>query len=341
LRYHQATKRETENTIVNITDRLKKYRWTRSLSRAALNSRYLTGIELKYHQLNADIGIDMDTFMRRFSHAEIILKEKRIDIYRTNTNRLKERTELVSAYVKFLERRRTEKRGDAIEHDMTVLDAVRAIRSDKTSSLDAGSLLITCDYNLYKFDWEYSRKSNTLPCTVLPNSFWQTLRPFIPSQLDFDRTFAETFAIPEFRTIRSGTAAASSRLMGLLSTYRGLPEKIATRLLSNDTLIISLRSIHDDQQFQETVDVAIVAENDLLREEKAALEKRVEEEITRNRALKEQIYQREQEVIEISRFKTEQINSIESAVMEAKSNECDQNLWEIVIRSPFYPIQTP
>jgi hypothetical protein len=111
---------------------------------------------------------------------------------------------------------------------------------------------------------------------VLPNVLWQILRPFVPSSPDFDRSFAETFAIPEFRTIGSGAARACSKMLGLLAAYKDFPEEIAARLLTNDLLIDRLRATRDDAQFQAQVESAIALENQTLSEERAALAKQVE-----------------------------------------------------------------
>jgi hypothetical protein len=111
---------------------------------------------------------------------------------------------------------------------------------------------------------------------VLPNVLWQILRPFIPASQDFDRSFAETFAIPEFRTIGSGAAKACSKMLGLLAAYKDIPEETAARLLSNDLLIDRLRATQDDEQFQAQVESAITSENQSLLEERAVLAKQVE-----------------------------------------------------------------
>ena len=161
---------------------------------------------------------------------------------------------------------------------MTVLDTVRQIRSSVKSTLHAGALFVTCDYWLYRFDWETAKEKGILPCIVLPNLFWQILRPFIPSDGDFSRSFAETFAIPEFRTIGSGATVAASKMLNLLAGYKDFPELTAKRMLSNDILINKLREAENDQQLQDYVEDAIVGENVDLLEERALLEEQLESE---------------------------------------------------------------
>lgn len=204
LRYHEATFREMEATINYYADQLKGSRWPQSLSSAAITSQYVSGIELKYHQKNAENNIDVNSFLRPYKHLDILLKEKTIEVYKSASNRGTERDNLRGKYTDFLSTIRKDKPNEAVNHDVTVLECVRFLRSNAKTTLDAGSLFLTCDFTLYRFDIADSRDSKTYTSVVLPNVLWQVLRPFIPASQDFDRSFAETFALPEFRTIGSG-----------------------------------------------------------------------------------------------------------------------------------------
>lgn len=139
-------------------------------------------------------------------------------------------------------------------------------------------MCVTCDYTLYRFDWETARQRDQLPCTVLPHQFLQILRPYVPASSDFDRTFAETFAIPEFRTIDSRAALAASKMLALLATYKGMTEETAASMLANDLLLDALKDAKDDEDFEAQVEAAIVTENVNLLEEKKALEEELTEE---------------------------------------------------------------
>ena len=278
LRYHQATERELKSSIAVYGEVLRTRIWPQSISRAATTSRYLSGIELKYHQRHVESGIEVDPFLKPYEHVDILLKQKNIDVYIPQADRLYERANLLHEYQEFLAFKGREKPYELIDHDITVLDMVRQLRSKAKSSLEAGALLITCDYLLYKFDWELSRQQGIYACTVLPNHFWQILRPFVPTDSDFDRSFAETFAIPEFRVIGSGATKACSKMMQILSGYKDFPEEIAARMLSNDLIIDRLRTTKTDDAFQEYVDAAIVSESNALLEERAIITKQLEQE---------------------------------------------------------------
>jgi hypothetical protein len=274
--HHLVTLRELQNSISFYTDILRRSKWSRMLSRAATTSRFMSGIELKYHQKNAESGIDVDDFLRPYQHVDVLLKQHKIDMYKPPTERLTERATLEAEYNAYLQRIRKDKPYDLISHDVAVLDCVRSLRNSTDSTLEAGALFVTCDYTLYRFDSESSRNEKTLASVVMPNVLWQILRPFIPASQDFDRSFAETFAIPEFRTIGSGASKACSKMLSLLNAFKDFPEETAARLLSNDMLIDALRKAENDEQFQAQVESAITAENQALLEERAALARQVE-----------------------------------------------------------------
>lgn len=276
LKYHKRTLEEAIDTINYYAGELKKSGWPQSLSRAAITSYCISGITLKYHQKNVELGIDVDSFLRPYQHIDVLLAEKGIGEYEPLEDRITEQAILQEEYTKFLESIGKEKPHGSIIHDVAVLDCVRSLRGKTTTTLDAGALLLTCDYILYRFDSNKRQRSKSYGSVVLPNILWQILRPFVPASQDFDKSFAETFAIPEFRTIGSGAVKACSKMLNLLACYKDFPEETAARLLSNDLLIDRLRAVENDDQFQEQVESAISAENQALIEERAALARQVD-----------------------------------------------------------------
>ena len=271
LRYHEATLTELQGTISYYRNQLKSRRWTAGLSRAASRSRSLPGIEQRFHASNVDGRLDVDEFLRPFDHVDIVLRDKGIDIYRSASGWTERQNDLYHEYNKFLLDHGREKRYETVAHDAVILDEVRRQRSGAKSTLEAGAILLTCAYMLYLFDRKRSLAVGSPGCAVLPNTFWQILRPFIPYGEDFDRAFAETFALPEFRAIGSGKSKASSKMISLLATYRDVPEETAYEMLSNDALLDKLRATEGDERFREVVEAAFVERNAELLEEKAAL----------------------------------------------------------------------
>lgn len=313
LRYHSRTLRELVNTLSYYGSILRARHWSRDLSRAAIRSKNLSGIELRYHTLNAEVGMDPDTFLAQFRHLDVLLKDRQIDVFNSPTDRQTERATLLAEYREFLKARGREKARDSIEHDTTVLDAVRAQRSRTASTLEAGALLLTCDYSLYEFDSLGSRSGAMLATAVTPNLFWQLLRPFLPRDGDFERSFAETFAVPEFRTIGSGAAAACSKVLQILASYDRVPEATATKILSNDLLLERLRKVDSPQVVRKEVELALAAEFAVLTEEKAALETQIAEE-------RAQALIHKNAVDTVRQAASEQARKLESA-LEAKDQD--------------------
>lgn len=191
LRFHEATQREMHNTIIHYGSRLKSRHWTQAVSKAAASSRYISGIEQKYHERNAVATLSPTDFLMPYDHLDVWLKDKGIEIYRPHDTRIKERTDVFEEYKEFLSAKGHEDKAyETVYHDATVLDAVRQLRTKAESSLDAGAIILSVDYWLYRFDWETAKKSGRLACVLLPNNLWQILRPFIPSDSDFEKSFA-------------------------------------------------------------------------------------------------------------------------------------------------------
>jgi hypothetical protein len=275
LRYHEATVREMSNTLHYYGVELKKRKWPQSLSRAAVASGNLSGIELRFHEANAKLPLEPDDFFAPFQHWQVLLKDKGIDVYRAiaRPEGLERRADLEAEYKDFLARQGKEKAFDAIQHDMAVLETVWRLRTNASSTLEAGALLVTQDYFLFRFDWERTRSEGQSTCTVLPNLLWQMLRPYVSDHALFDKAFAETFALPEFSSFGGGAASASSRMLSILAGYNDVAEETATKMLSNDFLIAQLQTKTTDTEFVETVESAFVSQNAILVEEKAAMER--------------------------------------------------------------------
>jgi hypothetical protein len=308
LRFHEETQKEISNTISHYGNILRSRAWTNSLSRAASTSRNLSGIEQKFHERNASGLIDVDEFLRPYEHVDSLLAKKDIRIYRPHSERPNDQNDLFHEYREFLDKNgRGDKPYETVMHDVKVLEETRNLRTNAASSLEAGALLISCDYYLYRFDWEASRKVGQRACVLLPNMFWQILRPFVPTDQDFEKAFAETFALPEFRAIGSGGSRACSKMLQILATYKEVPEQTAMKMLANGLLLDRLRSEHDDAKFKEQVEQAFVEENRSLLEEKAALE----QELKRQKARAEEEARKRQE---------------DQAAYEAKAKELNKGI---------------
>jgi hypothetical protein len=103
------------------------------------------------------------------------------------------------------------------------------------------------------------------------------LRPYIPATEDFDKSFAETFAIPEFSAISGGYHMVAGRLLSVLASVREVKEETAALLLSNTLLLDNLRDATTNEQALEVVESAVLAANSELLEERIALQQQLKE----------------------------------------------------------------
>lgn len=270
LRYHQATRQEMRTTIDHYGTMLRSGR----------SSSVPASIELAFQELNARTGIDVDTFLKPYEHFDAILTEKNILIHRAQAGRKRESDPLLQQYRRFLQIRGKSKGEELLKHDVTLLEAVHQLRSKSMakSSLEAGALLVTLDTFLYRFDWEISRAEGRPACVVLPDHFMQVLSPFVPSDADFDRSFATTFALPEFRAMESKLTEAQQQLTGYLTSYEPFSEETAANILTNGLLIERLHKVENDEHLQKDVESRMARDNASWLEEKAVLEKLLEQE---------------------------------------------------------------
>ena len=99
--------------------------WSRSIARAAITTKFLSGVELRYYHRYLDEGIDVKSFFKPYKHADVILSQRNINVFHPQEERLNERASLIGEYKTFLNNRKQEKSYKKIDHDMTVLDKFR------------------------------------------------------------------------------------------------------------------------------------------------------------------------------------------------------------------------
>lgn len=278
LYYHSATVDEMGRTVHSVSEKLKKRTWQQNLSRAAIKADALTGIELHYHQQNAEFSspLSPQVFIDKYQNPVPLLREMGFTIYnQTKATEVYRKGEIIADYKEFIESRRQPKTYQAYDHDVTVLLATEDNRSSNNHSiLEAGSLFLTCDYYLYSYDNQH-RSSNKLGSVVLPNHLLQVLRPLAPRTPDFDKRFVATFAIPEFRTIDSDYSATVSRVMMYLSGFETLSEESAARILGDRALIQNLQGVDEDSDtFANSIESVLAKENEMLLEEMASLKEK-------------------------------------------------------------------
>lgn len=335
LCYHEVTLRETERTIDFIGDRLRGRRWTQATSRAAVRSGLLSGVETRYHEMNAERGpIAPEDFLMRYAHLEAELQSYGFTAFTRGASSKElddERHQLVAEYDAYIKdhRPRGPKRYEALNHDMTVWQAVRRLRTNGHSALDVGAFLLTTDYYLFCFDWYTQRRPDTLGLVVMPNQFLQVLRPFVTPDNDADRSLAETFAIPALRAATTDYSATVSRVLSVLNSFAGMNEDTALSILADQVLIRQLSEIDPaSEEFAESIENEVVRQNEYLQDRQRHLESAAQE--SRRLAAESQaLLARQQEDTEIERQKRLRVEAeaerirqdAEAARLRAESSE--------------------
>jgi len=290
LYYHEETLKEIRETLHAIGDRLRGRKWQQALSRAAVSSGLLTGVELLFHQRNAEKPIDADLFLSRFEDVPALLSQFGATIYRTRAPSPESENEkwlAIGAYDAFLKQKRPDrpKPYAALNHDVVVWREVLKIRSAGGSVLDAKALFLSADYYLYRFTKQHEAGTFS-GSVVLPNQLLQLLRPFVPSTDDFDRRFVETFALPEMRALPGDYSSTTSKVLAYLNTVADLGEDTALRVLSNTMVNARLATVDDGSAaFQEIIDSELAIDNQLLVHQARSAAIKAEDAETRSKEL--------------------------------------------------------
>lgn len=301
LRYLVRTRDELLDTIGWVKGELAGVRFLPNLSYAAAKAETVSGIQRKYHEANAASPTRVEDFFRPYEHADVILRNKGIEIYNAKmpVESDEEYDKLWRDYEYFLADKGKFKPAASIEHDITLLHCVHGLRSKALSTLDAGAICVTCDYRLYEFDLR--RGTNGIgPCAILPNTFLQLLRPFLNPTEDFDKSFAQSFALAEFRTVDGESERIASRVLGILSGLKDVPETTATQILTSDTLFDRIKLSDTTQQVVAKIESDVLRYNAQLEEDRAAMamqlkevERQREEQLRKAQAEREQMTQLE------------------------------------------------
>ncbi|HVE46424.1 MAG TPA: hypothetical protein VNA57_06720 [Acidimicrobiales bacterium] len=279
LYMHSETLTEVERTIGSIgRNALEGRRFPQEISRAAISPQRLlgalSGLEVAYHQLNAETQVEPKTFLDKYRNVEPLLKEFGITLYREPFNESpkdsNEKGLLVAEYKTFVEERRPAKKYDALDHDVTVWMAVQQKRRAARTTLEGGALFLTVDYVLFNFDRQFLAAHSGGPQSIaLPNQLLQVLRPYATPSGDFDARFVASFGVNELRTAYSDYGPTTSKMLSILATYKDVPERVAVELLTDLVLVAELEAMPDDNDLlREKIESAVFRKNAELQNER-------------------------------------------------------------------------
>jgi hypothetical protein len=322
LYYHEETLKEIRRTIDSHHDRMRQFRYSPALSRAVVHSGRVGGIELKYHQLNAETPVSVDDFFAKFNHVDVILSSLGCKIYRpskTATPTVDEKGPIIAEYDEFVKKSRPDRPRQyaALDHDIVVWLTLQRIRGNPKNILDSGALFLTADYSFFRFDWQILREHRKYGTAILPSQLLQLMRAFVSDQ-KVDASLVSALSVPEFRASAPDFSFTVSHVIGVMATYADLDERTATQLLSSELL---MSRIQHGEQSPEAIEAAI--DSELLRENQE-LANQVEE-ITRTSSDREREFSSEIDSLRQRSDAALQIEREKSAAdIAARSAELEQ-----------------
>ena len=265
LQYTHETLNEIERTIRFYGARLRRIQWRSETSRIARNSPDISGIERRFHRLNAESTIDLDMFLSQFEQIATLLDDKGFVLFDEDISLDKSNQyDMLLAYEEYLDehRKSRRKRHDAVKHDVVLLQLVQSIRKKPGYGLDAGAFLITADYHLASFERKKLGHDNRVVVSVFPNKIFQLLRPFIETSIKVEQQFVETFALPEFRIAQVDYSETASKILRIMNSYTDVSEESAIKILTNHLVLDQFQGAGADSgEIRQLFESEITAEN--------------------------------------------------------------------------------
>ncbi|AKT51090.1 hypothetical protein ADJ73_06740 [Arsenicicoccus sp. oral taxon 190] len=289
---HAKTVRELDNSIEAATSRLTGRTWSRAVSSALVKLPWqatrISGIEMRFHQLNSNQPISPSAFCARFQSPLALLAEFGIEVFREpealdNSERMTLRATITEDYKEYLKKspRRRSSRYETYEHDaiLWMIAKENQLPTRKKGTLYSGSFVLSSDYLFWRFDKTVLRREyGTRPVVVLPDAFLQALRPFVGVAHRFDdAAFARLFATAELRgTNGKNYADTVQRVSSYLASFSDLQEETALRILTDSILMERIGRYEESApEFQGAIERAIFAHNEeLVRQRDELLDER-------------------------------------------------------------------
>lgn len=177
LYFHERTLKELKELLHHASSKLcGTLRFSSDLSRAVTQwserSSKLTGIERRYHALNAEQPLDPKVFLSKFDHLEELLADKGVKLYRASPPEpdVNIKGEYIAEFEHFLAQRGKERPYAARDHDVVVWMSLQQQRQRGANALKTGALLLTNDYLLFDFDAKFLRRKDPTRAASPPRS---------------------------------------------------------------------------------------------------------------------------------------------------------------------------
>ena len=146
LYYHPLTVDEFRSVLTFWRERLSGGHWSPGVSRALLRVGDLSGIERRFHEVNAEHATLVEDFFRRYGNLERVLESYGIKPYRNDYESWlgdDATLDLISQYKRFIEP--NEKAFAVLRHDVVLWRTIREMSLRGPGPLGSGAFFLTCD----------------------------------------------------------------------------------------------------------------------------------------------------------------------------------------------------
>jgi len=282
LFYHLETLNEFRRTFDSKSVLLKSTKWTKEISRIALEVDNLSPIEELYHKQNIDDEIDPSLFLEKYDQVDKILNSIGLIEYHPRFQTDDEKYQIekdVDEFQSFYEKTkfRKIKSYQNYKHDITVLREVRSLNPKKTKFLDSKAFFLSSDYILGKFEKQYYKSDWEINFLVNPSVFLQLIRPFIENDYNSNKKFIDTFSISDFRSFDIDYSTTRSKTLQILNdNYYQSSYELKVQILRDQVLLSKLEKAENDYNERiEIIDNYISKENHKLQEENSQIKKKL------------------------------------------------------------------
>jgi hypothetical protein len=277
---HAKTVDELTYTLEAKIHVLTSRSWSQNVSRTLASLPWhvsrLSGIEMRYHQLNAAQPTSPSIFAVRFASPLTLLGEFGIQVFREpdvseTAERMELRATIADQYKEYLQKNPRRRRAsyERLDHDARLWMLAKHHQApSRKGTLFSGSFFLSSDLQLWRFDRQVLRKEySSKPVVVLPDALLQALRPFVGTSSAFDNAaFAKLFSTAEFRGIDTESHSDTlQRVAAYIASFADLSEETARRILTDSMLLRRIGQADEaSEAFQDPIRDAIVEYNEML-----------------------------------------------------------------------------
>lgn len=262
---------EAKRTLLYYKQRLSRLDVTAVLGRTALRSDgALSGITQRFLQAAAQgrARVSAEAYFEPYLDDLLtIARDKGVDLYNENTDKLGTRQDVVDDILSQREREERKKDGakpyESIHHDVVAWHCVNDRRSvGLKGPLDAASWLVTLDFQLLGFDaFKHRSQTSYVPVCVHPTVLVQLLQLWLPREDAVDDAMLQSLRPMLPHSFDPEVEEVTLKILASLSRFENvddLGEDTISEILMNQALRQRLRAERDIDRQTKLVKDAII-----------------------------------------------------------------------------------